>query len=146
MCMDIILKALSGGLTKSELKASIAEQSISPDELNLKILSLIRSDNIHSKIICGKAQEITREYDEWREAATIDNRIVTKVLEEYYQIEYCPSFLLHQSLLQTEDFKFALEIYSNIFGIEVDEGCSTSIAKLFESMYDEMNLKSIDPQ
>lgn len=39
-------------------------------------------------------------------------------LEKFYDIEMCPSFIMHDALLCKEDYTFLLEIYSDFYNLE----------------------------
>lgn len=54
------------------------------------------------------------------------------LLEEYYKIDNCPSFLYHNGMLNKEDYRLGIEIYSRVFELEYEEGCSEILKQVME--------------
>ena len=133
--MDIIVKAMSGNLSFSDIMELIDKKTISKEDINGKILALLCSDHQNNKIMSNKIHEHPKDLNDSENTVNADHKTVTKILEEFYKIENCPSFLLHQSLLHNEDIDFAIEIYSKIFGLEIDEGCVPKLSNLLEKLY-----------
>lgn len=137
MSFNILVKAMKDQLSNSEIIKLFSEGTISKEELNKRVLSLLGNDHESNKVELGLAIELQSDLEN---ALASDNKIIKEILEEFYKIEFCPSFLQHGTRLHQEDYKFAIEIYSNIFGLnkEVGPECWTKLSELFESHCSEM--------
>lgn len=113
--MDIIFQnVLRDSTDAKSLKDQLEEHKISPQEYNDAMLSLFFCD------FSGKVPELTAGLPIGYESAIQSENMgfLKTILEEFYKIDHCPSFLYHQAMLEKEDYGFAFQIYSQIFEIK----------------------------
>lgn len=118
MSLDIILEnVLRGNYNSKMLKSILKEEKIDSKEYNEALISLFSSNftgNISNLI--SETIPIDEKFSK------IDNlEQLNVILEEYYKIENCPSFLYHQAMLEKEDYSVILQIYKQIFGLKPND-------------------------
>ncbi|ELA40777.1 uncharacterized protein VICG_02186 [Vittaforma corneae ATCC 50505] len=119
MSLDIILQhVLRGDTDAGDLRNRLREQNISAQEYNKALFSILScrfsgalSDLIaEAQIESGKSMQME------------DMSPLKCILEEFYKVECCPSFLCHQAMLEKEDYSLVFQIYSRIFGLQSCDG------------------------
>lgn len=140
MALPIVKEALNKQLSNEELKEFLESTGVTRDEFNSEMLPCLCDDSRYHRIKLDPAQDVNDYTKERSKAALSDEHIVNDVLQEFYKIDYCPSFLRHQAMLCDEDYKFALEIYSKIFSLSnnISGECWIRLATLLNEHGDKM--------
>lgn len=144
MLEDIVKNVLKGNITGEE----ISERCSNREEYNrflLDIVSIPIQMYIEEEQIEDGLETISEEIEEDSDYSIISDSVLEmkNILEEYYKIENCPSFLYHDGLLNDEDYRFGVEIYGKIFGLKYEEGCSEALRQVMEEYIRRVMSRSI---
>lgn len=138
----ILVDVLKGNVSSGELDRMLSEQSITAQEYN-DALMLIFSYQFYGCISdIATGAEIGNVYQN----ATEDLSALNGILEEFYKIENCPSFLYHYGILEKEDYSLLFQIYTEIFGLQTgdEDGRCEWIKNQFEDYAKELLIECRD--
>lgn len=124
MFEDAVKNVLEGNLTGDEILQRYNDKSY--NKYILDILSI--------SIQLNTLEELKEEGESPADTSSdSDEEIEIKnVLEEYYKIDECPSFLYYDKLLNNGDYKVGMGIYSKVFGMEYEDGCDEVMRQVIE--------------
>ena len=110
-------------LTYQEVNEMLEEHNITPEEYNSKITQILGqhkqlSHKSEGLPVRGNGKPARQASNAEAKAGTmLPPKVVRKNLESFYGVDMCPSFLMHDALLANEDYRYILEIYSDIYGL-----------------------------
>lgn len=127
-----LLKSISKDkLCAEEIDLHLHASEITESEFNEAILSIFSSifnPGLVKHEMHETANEIASKVDE-------ESDFIRDMLQEYYRIDNCPSFLYHRAMLHEKDYDFALQIYSEIFKLPFSSNEKTveCVKEMFEN-------------
>ncbi|KAM0680527.1 hypothetical protein GINT2_001215 [Glugoides intestinalis] len=126
------------------INSQLTENHISKKEYNAELLSVLSStftgnleaiEELPETTVMQKGHDIEPNEE--------DFQCLKNILENYYEINNCPSFLYNRGMLDVKDYSFALQIYSEIFGVQFnnDQMLVEYLKDTFEKYTEELILK-----
>lgn len=113
-----------GQLAHGKLEDALSETKMTPEEYNDHILDTFErlGEEKRPALLTESLVDHTMRKDliNKNTQKSIGNefgKTVRRTLEQFYRIDMCPSLVLHDSLLTTDDYRFLLEIYSDFYNL-----------------------------
>lgn len=119
----IIMAALTGKADHAKV-ATCLYSDASREAYNRCVLELLQQRDSPPSFSYNPEQILASDVSDLRKPYVSHHAQITKeFLQDFYQIESCPSFLYHDAVLVREDLDFLLEIYSQAHGVRYSEEC-----------------------
>lgn len=126
------------------INSQLNANHITKKEYNTELLSVLSSsfagnlatiEDFPERVVAQKDLDIEPNEE--------DFNCLKSLLENYYEINNCPSFLYNRGMLNVKDYGFALHIYSEIFGFHFnnDQMLAEYLKDSFEKYTEELILK-----
>jgi len=141
---EIILAALTNSISEEKILELLGNDEYKIKEYNGLILEILRfqdtSEPKSIKLAAYAGDEAVECLQNEPDAENIvdsgEKSKINEFLKKFYEIENCPSFLYHKSVLEKCDYRLLLEIYSEFFGLTYEgenEACVEYLDRSFKS-------------